>query len=75
MKTKTLSNITVGIKADGKAKIELHDIQNVEEDSLCSKLSTEDSLAYRYRILEESQVIGKYVRDFDPMLRGVSLIL
>ena len=74
MKTKTLSNITVGVKADGRTEIELHDLQNVEEEgSSCSEDITDHSMSNRYLKLEQSQAIGKYVMDFDPMLRKVSL--
>lgn len=74
MKTRKMSTISVGVKVDGKTNVKLQDIKDIEESSSCSEIVAEDSLAYRYRKLEDSHLIGEYVRDFDPMLHRVSLI-
>ena len=74
MKTRKLSTIAVGVKADGKTDIELQGIQDVEETNSCLQDETENSLANKYRELEKSQLIGKFVMDYDPMHHRVSSI-
>ncbi|RDD37348.1 hypothetical protein TrispH2_009821 [Trichoplax sp. H2] len=71
MKQRKVSVINVGIKASGKTKIERQDVEEVDEsESEVEATTSTDELAVKYRKLEESHVVGKYVEDYDAMQNG-----
>ncbi|EDV26571.1 uncharacterized protein TRIADDRAFT_54707 [Trichoplax adhaerens] len=76
MKQRKVSVINVGIKASGKAKIERQDVEEVDEsESEVEATTSTDELAVKYRKLEESHVVGKYVEDYDAMQNGTFCVI
>lgn len=75
MKKARLSVVDVDIKVSGKAQYIFQDIKHVYEDDSKSEAAIDSTKELQTRRLEESQVVGKYVMDYDTMISGVILTL
>ena len=62
----------VGVTVDGDARVQFEDILPVKDDDSDILAEESDQLGNRYRTLEDSNVIGKYVVDFDASQKHVS---
>ena len=62
----------VGVTVDGDARVRFKDILPVKDDDSDILAEESDQLGNRYRTLEDSNVIGKYVVDFDASQKHVS---
>ena len=62
----------VGVTVDGDARVQFEDILPVKDDDSDILAEESDQLGNRYCTLEDSNVIGKYVVDFDASQKHVS---
>ena len=62
----------VGVTVDGDARVQFEDILPVKDDDSDILAEESDQLGNRYRTLEDSNVIGKYVVDLILIERNES---
>ena len=70
VRRRSIFNVDVGL--DGNTEVLFKDIKEVNDNDSEIGITEPDPINRRYKALEHSGVIGKYVVDFDPTMQNVS---